>query len=483
MKVKLKQIIDELTDAINLPKGQKVAALVDSGKVVGWIIFNNYNNKDSMTTEQKAKRYDEVVNEIKNLHDNLLKEGVINENGIICDNFNRIFPELKESEDERIRNEIIKFLELPHPQFVGKRKHKDWIAWLEKQGESKPHWKPTEEQYEALAYAYNSCSDSERSNYYEGVLESLIEDLHRLDEQHPKFHVGDWIASFDYFEPIQVVGIRTREYELSSGMIDPIYMVDNNPDLRLWTINDAKEGDVLLSPSTPEGDKECPFIFKEVDKNGIVRYHAALLQSEELKIADGITNVMGYANAGYHTPATKEQRRLLFQKMKEAGYMWDAEKKQCEQKPVENAETKFKDGDWIVYRDGVWKVCNIGLQNYYDLLKTNNEVGIRLIKDVDENAHLWTIDDAKDGDVLSYVTDEENLWIMIYWSLYKPYEGHVHYHALLVNDNFADKGTCCICIDNLKPATKEQRDLLFAKMEEAGYMWDSKKKELKKISA
>ena len=31
------------------------------------------------------------------------------------------------------------------------------------------------------------------------------------------------------------------------------------------------------------------------------------------------------------------------------------------------------------------------------------------------------------------------------------------------------------------PATKEQRDLLFAKMKEAGYEWDAEKKELKKI--
>ena len=45
-----------------------------------------------------------------------------------------IFPELKESEDEKVRKEIIDFLKLPHPQFVGKRDHEKWIAWLEKQG-------------------------------------------------------------------------------------------------------------------------------------------------------------------------------------------------------------------------------------------------------------------------------------------------------------------------------------------------------------
>ena len=46
-----------------------------------------------------------------------------------------IFPELAESEDEKVRKEIIDFLKLPHPQFVGKRDHEKWIAWLEKQGE------------------------------------------------------------------------------------------------------------------------------------------------------------------------------------------------------------------------------------------------------------------------------------------------------------------------------------------------------------
>ena len=48
-----------------------------------------------------------------------------------------LFPELKESEEERIRKEIIQFLQLPHPQFVGKRNQEKWIDWLEKQGEQK----------------------------------------------------------------------------------------------------------------------------------------------------------------------------------------------------------------------------------------------------------------------------------------------------------------------------------------------------------
>lgn len=146
---------------------------------------------------------------------------------------------------------------------------------------------------------------------------------------------------------------------------------------------------------------------------------------------------------------------------------------------VDKVKPIFKVGDWLVHNERkhiikvvnhtplVYEVVNI-LGHHHTITNTA----------IENNYHLWTIQDAKEGDVLSYVTDEEDLWIMIYWSLYEPYEGHVHYHALLINDNFSCKGTCCICIDNLKPATKEQRDLFFQKMEEAGYEWDAEKKGL-----
>ena len=44
MKVELKQIIDELTDAINLPKGQKVSAIIDTDKIVGWTIVEVHDD-------------------------------------------------------------------------------------------------------------------------------------------------------------------------------------------------------------------------------------------------------------------------------------------------------------------------------------------------------------------------------------------------------------------------------------------------------
>ena len=140
---------------------------------------------------------------------------------------------------------------------------------------------------------------------------------------------------------------------------------------------------------------------------------------------------------------------------------------------VDNAnkvEPKFKVGDWVVLltSDGE-KIVQINSVEYFKSGEPRYITSEGKWFGNGTKAHLWTIKDAKDGDILSYVTAEDDLWIMIYWSLYKPYEGHVHYHALLVNDNFSGKGTCCICIDNLKPATKEQCNLLFQKMREAGY--------------
>ena len=136
--------------------------------------------------------------------------------------------------------------------------------------------------------------------------------------------------------------------------------------------------------------------------------------------------------------------------------------KQGKLKPIDKVEPKFKVGDWIAYNHNPnlppRKIIQITNEHYV----FNN--GSFEIKTLEADWHLWTIQDAKDGDVLAYVTDEEDLWIMIFWSLYEPYEGHVHYHALLANDNFSGKGTCCICINNLKPATKEQRDIFFTKM-------------------
>lgn len=282
---------------------------------------------------------------------------------IVLHTLDELYPEFKETEDESIRKEIINFLELPHPQFVGKRDHEKWIAWLEKQ---------------------------------EGC----------------EYIKKDWLEH-----------IKQSWYK--EGFIDGKYSGGASKE---WSINDAATLKELID----------------------------FLENGTAKLQHDLTKYANWLKIQF-TPIEK----------------------QGGQKPTDKVEPKFQNGQWIVWKDKYYKVNYNGCG--YELFDQNGLSTFWDYKTIEDNAHLWTIEDAKEGDVLSYVTDEEDLWIMIYWSLYEPYEGHVHYHALLVNDNFSDKGTCCICINDLKPATKEQRDILLKAMADAEYEWDSEKKELKKI--
>lgn len=58
--------------------------------------------------------------------------GELEENDMLSD----IFPELAESEDERIRKTLIDYFNTCHGDYYGELKRKDILAWLEKQGET-----------------------------------------------------------------------------------------------------------------------------------------------------------------------------------------------------------------------------------------------------------------------------------------------------------------------------------------------------------
>jgi len=149
-----------------------------------------------------------------------------------------------------------------------------------------------------------------------------------------------------------------------------------------------------------------------------------------------------------------------------------------EQKPADKVEPKFKKGDWIVYQN---EVCQIKhREEGYNLLTNSFGINKEPINErLLSTAHLWTIEDAKDGDVLS-----NGKMIVIFKNFEKAsYRHHVvAYIGLDINGNIQiTDDTWILGINKTQPATKEQRDLLFQKMKEAGYEWDAVKKELKKI--
>lgn len=83
------------------------------------------------------KKYNEAVKELGNFLALLKRNGVANDDGIIETNLVRIFPELAESEDERIRKAIIHYILYETKGTISEATEHVWVTWLEKQKQTK----------------------------------------------------------------------------------------------------------------------------------------------------------------------------------------------------------------------------------------------------------------------------------------------------------------------------------------------------------
>ena len=243
--------------------------------------------------ENYEERYKEALERAKVLIDKLESTHI---KGFIY----HIFPELKESEDERIKREIIAYInELA--DLKNEKIPTNWLAWLERQGEHKP-----------------------------------------TDKVEPLFHGCEWITNGDY--TWKILGIKPLDYILQSqdGNIvdDTISYVDEH--FHLWTIQDAKDGDVLVNGSNIfifhfiNGTRLMGYCHVNID-NG--RFYDDLGKNECFCLIDGIV-----------TPATKEQRDILERSMTNAGYRWDVDKKELKKIEIKskNLESKTLDADKVI---------------------------------------------------------------------------------------------------------------------------------------
>ena len=176
-----------------------------------------------MTQEEKAKAYDEALKWMRELYPGL--------HGATKEDAEHYLPQLRESEDEKIRKELIEFIQwsedrgMTRHDFHQAKRPAEWIDWLEKQKEQKPaewseedekmrnlaiewaetmsgqcsfvdmdsmdfrkiatwlkslrpSWKPSKEQMEALQRAIDAC-ESEWA-YQDDELRSLLNDLNKL---------------------------------------------------------------------------------------------------------------------------------------------------------------------------------------------------------------------------------------------------------------------------------------------------------------
>ena len=257
-----------------------------------------------LSIEEKARAYDGALERAKELmtkgYDVLMPE---------------LFPELKESEDEcveKIRKDIISYLNNRQITSISESGATEkWISWLEKQGEQK----------ETLC---DKCKKEQPPHSCQDITAlgrcAVEHEQGPTDKTKPKFKAGDWIVFNGltlyikeviqgYYRTISVGCTLTNSYD---------WDIDNIA--RLWTIQDAKDGDVLYS-----SDSNQPFIYKCRNDDEQATCYCGINKFGKFFIwntKDCIITLDKYV------PATKVQRDFLFQKMKEAGYEWDSEKKE-----------------------------------------------------------------------------------------------------------------------------------------------------------
>jgi hypothetical protein len=140
-------------------------------------------------------------------------------------------------------------------------------------------------------------------------------------------------------------------------------------------------------------------------------------------------------------------------------------------------EPKFKVGDWITNGDYTWKIVEIKPLDYI-LQSQDGNIVDDTISHVDEQFHSFTIQDAKEGDVL---VDEDINVIGIFEGTEGMCWHSKIYYSYATKELYGIECGGSHQKEFAKPATKEQRDTLMKAMADAGYAFDFAKKELKKI--
>ena len=243
-----------------------------------------------------------------------------------------IFPELKETEGEKIRKELIDYLKErksceSYGQYV--LRYDRWITWLEKQGEQKPLF--TYNDILALQCCMETSKKVQEDKELYEQLQNLHDRLHdaywferqsdvdNADKVESKFKIGDWVVynRTDHSrEVMQIYDIRDNRYYFNDNIHFSWSVKECDEKSHLWTIQDAKDGDILAEDS-------CIFIIQKLCGITAAKIYCTLFNDGDFE--DGSTL---YFDIDSTKPATKEQCDTLFVRMKEAGYNWDANKKE-----------------------------------------------------------------------------------------------------------------------------------------------------------
>lgn len=162
-----------------------------------------------------------------------------------------------------------------------------------------------------------------------------------------------------------------------------------------------------------------------------------------------------------------------------------------EQSEPKNNEVPFKKDDWVISNSDnpnriIMKITSITEDGYTaeDRWGNTSKGSILHLKG---NYHLWTINDAEEGDVLCSYDNQEPSVIFIFEKYDDDYKYYYYHCGLNKHLFFLTKELLNDYIYSpereVYPATCLQYNTLYNKMKENGYRWDDTAKELKRMKA
>ena len=407
-----------------------------------------------LSIEEKARAYDEALERAKNYW----------KSPRTCfdiDALTEMFPELAESEDEKIRKDLIGTIHLAYDCGVSlnKEQHDKAIAWLKKQGEKKSADK--------VVPIYNIGDTIRDKDFYECGNET-IKDI--KDGQY--IFTDGYGINIDEQEGWQLVKASANIEKKPTDKVEPIFRVDDY-------IRNKKTGDKgLIVQLDMEAKAYCyvnydgaavnhsDFHFDKQDEWELLGHKVA-----EQKLAEDSAKVS--------ESSIEEKDMTEYKKGFECGKQlvlkYPEDFGLCK-KSDGKIEPKFHEGDWIISNNkkSIYQVIEVKRGIYVVRDNADNHEYHIGIEECEKSGRLWTIQYAKDGDVL-HSPSHRLVWI---------YKDKEHYYACVnmnyVTENVATDGLISVPNDTC-PATKDERIILFEKIKEAEYEWDVEKKGLNEL--
>ena len=378
------------------------------------------------------QKYKEALGWMQKLYDGL--------HGATKEDAEHYFPELKENEDEKIRKQILSFLKEFECDHYRNLDFSSWIAWLEKQGEC----------------VIDCPQNHQDSNRPSGGI--VLEDFNGGE--------GFYKLNLAYLNKKQVEEVEEMVREWNK---EPCTSEEDIKDCIGLCLTDADE---QRFKNYHTNLRDC---LAWLEKQGEQKTNTDVPTREVILSIWDLGNEWKEITNGCISTEYGTQLNYIQKHWHESEYY--SKEKQGEQILANSAKTckielKFKAGDWVVHKFGfVWHVDSFDKKNYQVSNGEGDDCYFKISKQ--DEFHLWTIDDAKDGDVLvcdskygqqigivkRYVGKFGGCDMCFKTYCFVDWEGN-----FLVGEHIGSR--------DIHPATKEQRVLLFQKMKEAGYEWD-----------